>query len=272
MSTLQHLTLWPEVPLGPPAPARDEPALLPGGFLRWTNWDEDAMRVPTRRAPADQIVFFELWDLDLAGAVDPGTSAVNFATEHGAVWLRHPAVDRALPNDQSELVAARLRGRDEAGIRVNHVLDVHRWLQEAKCLTAHAVALMENRSAVGAWEFDPEVTDEATARRRFVDSLNAGLTMCAPHVSDPSEEAKVVEGQTSPDLYAAMCVMVHDALVGGRELRRCEYVKCERPFLYQRVAPSQRERARRAKGVKYCSPRCANNQGQRNIRERRANA
>lgn len=162
------------------------------------------------------------------------------------------------------------------------------FLRSARALGYHWERFTNGEDLQGAWteEGFAQIDDDDSAWVAFAEVMSEGMSHPAfsPHytvVTDPSTlRDEVPEQQVRngpgwpddlpadtpilPDLFAGLCLQMHQIVVQGRIVQVCANEPCHNPFVEQRDGKGVR-----TKGLLYCSQSCANAQMQRQSRRRK---
>jgi len=100
--------------------------------------------------------------------------------------------------------------------------------------------------------------------------LNAALAPATAYVSvqSPNGDGRGWNKDLGATAYSAMAIEIFNDVVTGTPWRRCANEPCR--LLFARQVGRAKAGQHRSTGVLYCSSSCANAQGQRNLRRRRA--
>ena len=162
------------------------------------------------------------------------------------------------------------------------------FLRSARALGSHWERFTNGEDLQGAWteEGFAQIDDDDSAWVAFAEVMNEGMSHPAfsPHytvVTNPSSLPDEVPEQQDrngpgwpddlpadtpilPDLFAGLCMQMHQIVVQGRIVQLCANEPCHNPFVEQRDGKGVR-----TKGLLYCSQSCANAQMQRQSRRRK---
>ncbi len=161
------------------------------------------------------------------------------------------------------------------------------FLRSARALGSHWERFTNGEDLRGAWteEGFAQIDDDDSAWVAFAEVMNEGMSHPAfsPHytvVTNPSSLPDVEPEQQDrngpgwpddlltdtpilPDLFAGLCLQMHQIVVQGRIVQLCANETCNNSFVEQRDGKGVR-----TKGLLYCSQSCANAQMQRQSRRR----
>lgn len=235
--------LWPSLPV-----VRRPVRLTSEGFLAWSE--------PMTWQPLpDELAIRELLEVDAGSA----SEVLAFLSQHGAIARRHPNVRRSRPDGTA------------------HWTDAAAYLWDAQQLARTVVAWADDDYIAPVWYADGRWSrqDEEDALLAFLGSLNEGLAHLRPYATMSVDLGALGGRQDVGEpqdvgLFTALVVQVHNMLVEGLPIHRCELSDCGRRFIRQRGGAKHGQH--HMKGVRYCSPQCARRAANRAYRRRNKEA
>ena len=267
------MTFWPDIDLGPPVVRHTAAAQVVGDEVEWYGGasPEAWGLIETVRLP-DEFVLRELLDLvrpehrraELAGlprgeSFDPdlwlpGPKRLAARVAAGGYLLGVEDAVRSWASTTSPPpFAIRLEAR-ATSFRAIELIN----------LVRHWIAWMDGSPVTQLWTNVALEQTEESAWRCFERFLNTGLASQALH----GEYRPRSDGAAKAlDLYDACCIQLYTLIREDPHLLTCHNESCTRRFVRQRQ-PNETT-SPRSRDAKYCTPRCANTQNQRQTRRRR---
>jgi hypothetical protein len=256
------VTLWPTAPLEPKPVQRSAVVVGDDGMLVWGAGLE-AQKLP------DEWVLRQLRDADL----DDDTAVAALLNEYGRIKGPYSAPG-FIPDDAGTKLG------DDWGDTLAVEASEHFELEDGTTIEDARWYLKTARALAGTWAHVGRDEDPVTVwadegfRDRVVDSLdpelhwdmftgllNEGLASYHAHA------ATNVWGAGAVGLYSAACLQVFNLIVGKCDAFRCENEPC--PIVFAHQIGGAKLRQFRSKGLRFCSPKCARDQTQREYRRRR---
>ena len=248
-SAVQPITTRPAGPITPPvevmAPAaywlRDEehtwaptPYRLEGDRLTWGPlWRFRGFAV------APRVYLHELRRLDLSD----GAQLLDFCNQFGALGIQ-PDADTSMHLDEIRNAAALLR-------TLTSIYHLH-------------VTGQFSTESIQEWEWDAEwvapSVDAITGHEFFTNEMNRLLDAATPMVGFGNHQ------QRPNTLLDVLAIQLFNDIAAGVTYKTCASETCRELFVNQ--INRKVTRNSRNNGTRYCSPRCARAQGQRNYRLR----
>lgn len=156
--------------------------------------------------------------------------------------------------------------------------DARWWLKTARAIVRMWRIASFDREPVGnAWHLEGFVSIDALptemlAWMRFTDALTAGLRPFQPRVvygeQSSGPQRRFLYGvQPHVGLYSAACHQFFNFIVTGATPRLCENATCGRVFVHQ--IGGSAGHWHRSKGLRFCTPKCARAETQRQYRRRK---
>lgn len=247
-------SLWPGTPIPELEVAAYVPLEVESGFL-W--WSPSSLPHNARALPLE-LALRELLELEVEDRVE----VLAFAEAYGAITRRWTWMEVNAKNPDPARCT-------------NHLADLAAHLGMAQLLVRHWLAFIDGDDVLEPWDSDlgrwlgrfPVTLDDAWGD--WTSFLNSGLG--AVHVRAEFTipwASGVTVGEPHPGLYTGLCVQIYNLAAEGLRPLTCQDVTCRRRFVRQRGGATVGQY--RVTGApelrKYCSPRCARRQGQRNRR------
>jgi hypothetical protein len=252
-----RITTWPGglIPVPPIPPAKVH--LGDTIYLRFVMEEQP-------QEPPEELFLREVLDRQ---PDDPAT-LVEFTRSWGALtgwgerawWLLPPEAE--MPELRQAILKdvrryAKSTGQNEGFIVRLDVVETH--LRALRAMARHWIAWRSDtgpHSVIDAWvsETGLLVQSEAQAWLCLYRYLNAGLVPFHPRVHLTLDDTPLVSEATQPNLYAAVCLQLANAIADQTTTRICANVNCGRLFIRQRGRSSYNQH--RSDAI-YCSPQCA---------------
>jgi hypothetical protein len=241
------ITLWPSSPILPLVHVKDRQ--VEGG---------------SAPLPSEWIMR-DLFNLNLDRDVEVQALLDRFPWLWSPAWPRND-LDRAIiPAERHR----HLRSLDVGWEPFCTVEDARWCLKALRALVNTWICACSNRDPLGYWADEGFITDDPSIDfgvgfdvwRAFTTILNSGLQIWTPgsRFGDPADTVAF-------DLFTAGCQQLFNYMVTKDVTpRRCENANCQQMFVHQLGGPGNWHRN---KGVRYCSPKCARAEAQRQYRRR----
>jgi hypothetical protein len=197
----------------------------------------------------DEFVFRELWALPRDGSPEAIETVTSWQYQFGicSAQLRSP-------QPRSDPLAG--------GLPIPDAISSYQDMLLARALVSWWVAGTEGTATPEIWAGLPGAPQSVSDGNEYFDTwINDGLTGTRLHVTQGDLPLGF-------DLYEAACIQLTQVISDPLPLRRCQNLRCGRPFLRQRG--TERAGQHRTKGVKYCSAACGKAQNQRDRNSRKS--